>query len=72
MSVCPLAIEFGKQRNVVGFDINQARVDELKLITGGCGFFRGFLNSNYSKPKAVIYDLKYFAVFCFSVEVLVI
>ena len=26
----PLAIEFGKQRNVVGFDINQVRVDELK------------------------------------------
>lgn len=26
----PLAIEFGKQRSVVGFDINQARIDELK------------------------------------------
>ena len=26
----PLAIEFGKQRSVVGFDINQARVHELK------------------------------------------
>ncbi len=26
----PLAIEFGKQRSVVGFDINQGRVDELK------------------------------------------
>lgn len=26
----PLAIEFGKKRSVVGFDINQARVDELK------------------------------------------
>jgi UDP-N-acetyl-D-galactosamine dehydrogenase len=26
----PLAIEFGKNRPVVGFDINQARVDELK------------------------------------------
>jgi len=26
----PLAIEFGKQRSVLGFDINQARVDELK------------------------------------------
>jgi UDP-N-acetyl-D-galactosamine dehydrogenase len=26
----PLAIEFGKHRSVVGFDINQARVDELK------------------------------------------
>ena len=26
----PLAIEFGKQRSVVGFDINQTRVDELK------------------------------------------
>ena len=25
----PLAIEFGKQRSVVGFDINQTRVDEL-------------------------------------------
>jgi len=26
----PLAVEFGKKRNVVGFDINQARVKELK------------------------------------------
>ena len=26
----PLAIEFGKHRLVVGFDINQARIDELK------------------------------------------
>lgn len=26
----PLSIEFGKKRTVVGFDINQARVDELK------------------------------------------
>lgn len=26
----PLAIEFGKKRSVVGFDINQVRVDELK------------------------------------------
>ena len=27
----PLAMEFGKKRTVVGFDINQARVEELKL-----------------------------------------
>ena len=26
----PLAIEFGKKRSVVGFDINQMRIDELK------------------------------------------
>ena len=26
----PLAIEFGKKRSVVGFDINQKRIDELK------------------------------------------
>lgn len=26
----PLAIEFGKQRSVVGFDINQARINELE------------------------------------------
>ena len=26
----PLAIEFGKKRSVVGFDINQVRVDEIK------------------------------------------
>ncbi|WIY27804.1 Vi polysaccharide biosynthesis UDP-N-acetylglucosamine C-6 dehydrogenase TviB [Parasedimentitalea psychrophila] len=25
----PLAVEFGKQRHVVGFDINQARIDQL-------------------------------------------
>ncbi len=26
----PLAVEFGKQMNVVGFDINKARIDELR------------------------------------------
>jgi len=26
----PLAVEFGKQRSVIGFDINQSRVDNLK------------------------------------------
>ncbi len=26
----PLAVEFGKQRSVVGFDINQKRIDQLK------------------------------------------
>ena len=26
----PLAIEFGKNRKVVGFDINESRIDELK------------------------------------------
>ena len=26
----PLAVEFGKKRKVIGFDINQSRVDELK------------------------------------------
>lgn len=27
----PLAVEFGKKRNVVGFDIHQARIDALRL-----------------------------------------
>ena len=27
----PLAVEFGKKRSVVGFDINQTRIDELKV-----------------------------------------
>lgn len=26
----PLAVEFGKERNVIGFDINQERIDELQ------------------------------------------
>ena len=34
----PLAIEFGKKRSVVGFDINQVRVDELK--SGRWSFYR--------------------------------
>lgn len=28
----PLAVEFGKQVPVVGFDINQKRIDELKVV----------------------------------------
>ena len=27
----PLAVEFGKKRHVVGFDINQKRIEELKI-----------------------------------------
>ncbi|CAC9605867.1 UDP-N-acetyl-D-glucosamine 6-dehydrogenase (EC 1.1.1.136) [uncultured Gammaproteobacteria bacterium] len=26
----PLAVEFGKKREVIGFDINQGRINELK------------------------------------------
>lgn len=26
----PLAVEFGKKRSVIGFDINQKRINELK------------------------------------------
>ena len=29
----PLAVEFGRSRSVIGFDINQDRIEELK---GGC------------------------------------
>jgi UDP-N-acetyl-D-galactosamine dehydrogenase len=29
----PLAIEFGKKFNVLGFDINQSRIEELNLLT---------------------------------------
>jgi UDP-N-acetyl-D-galactosamine dehydrogenase len=29
----PLAVEFGKHRDVIGFDVNAARVEELQ---GGC------------------------------------
>lgn len=29
----PLAVEFGKKRRVIGFDINQVRIDELKAGT---------------------------------------
>ena len=31
----PLAVEFGKKRSVIGFDINQSRTDALHpLVTG--------------------------------------
>ena len=26
----PLAVEFGKKRTVIGFDINKSRIDDLK------------------------------------------
>ena len=29
----PLAIEFGKKFKVLGFDINQSRIEELNLLT---------------------------------------
>ena len=32
----PLAIEFGKKRSVIGFDINEKRVDELKNGLDSC------------------------------------
>jgi len=27
----PIAVEFGKSRNVIGFDINMGRIEELRL-----------------------------------------
>lgn len=30
----PLAVEFGKKYNTVGFDIKQNRIDELKKTNG--------------------------------------
>ena len=35
----PLAVEFGKSRDVIGFDINQQRIDQLKTgfdVTSEC------------------------------------
>ena len=37
----PLAVEFGKTRKVLGFDINQSRVDEL--MSGGGQYSRSKL-----------------------------
>ena len=28
----PLAVEFGRKRNVIGFDINESRIKDLKLF----------------------------------------
>lgn len=32
----PLAVEFGKHRSTIGFDINQARINELQQFDGLC------------------------------------
>ncbi len=43
----PLAVEFSKKRNVVGFDIQKERIEELKS-----GFDKTFEVSNYELKKA--------------------
>ena len=51
----PLAIEFGKKRRVIGFDINNKRIDELKNGLDS-GFevsnreFKQSLNLIYTNP----------------------
>ena len=40
----PLAIEFGKKYPTLGFDINQARIDELK---------KGIDHTNEASPRAI-------------------
>ena len=55
----PLAVEFGKKRVVVGFDINQPRINDLKngvdsrlvnIKTNNSAFFSKF----YCKGKAYV------------------
>lgn len=52
----PLAVEFGKKRPVVGFDINQKRIDELNA---GHDFMGAAAIRAPGKPEHVLYDLKY-------------
>jgi UDP-N-acetyl-D-galactosamine dehydrogenase len=43
----PLAIEFGKKYPTLGFDINQARIDELKKDSNSVVYdLKGFLPGN--------------------------
>ena len=65
----PLAVEFGKKRSVVGFDINQNRIDELKA---GNDFTLETTEEELRDAKYLIYttnqkDLK--AANCFIVTV---
>ena len=47
----PLAAEFGKLRSVVGFDINQARIDALE---NGYDATLEVSPMNYGKPRACV------------------
>jgi UDP-N-acetyl-D-galactosamine dehydrogenase len=48
----PLAVEFGRKRSVVGFDINQRRIDELK---GGGDFTLETTQEELAAAKHLIY-----------------
>lgn len=49
----PLAVEFGKQKNVIGFDINQARINELKA---GKDFTLEVSDDELSEAKHLVFS----------------
>ncbi len=51
----PLAVEFGRKRSVVGFDINQRRIDELK---GGDDFTLETTQEELTAAKHLTYTTK--------------
>lgn len=65
----PLAVEFGKYRATVGFDINQARINELKSgkdHTLECGS-EDLQSANYLSYSADLQDLQQAQVFIVTV-----
>ncbi|KUE87890.1 Vi polysaccharide biosynthesis protein VipA/TviB [Cupriavidus necator] len=63
----PLAVEFGKQRPVVGFDINAARIDELRsgrdaTLEVSPDDLRSARHLSYSSDPAALRDCQVFVV----------
>ena len=55
----PLAVEFGKKRTVVGFDINQHRINDLKNGQHAVNI-SGILDLILNIHKLCMYDNRYF------------
>ena len=65
----PLAIEFGKKRNVIGYDINKSRIDDLKSFIDKT---KQINKSNFKKSKLISFtydknDLKNVSIFIITV-----
>src|SRR5579859_1099093 len=63
----PLAVEFGKILDVVGFDINQARIEELKKGTDRTlevesPELKSAINLNYTHDAGDLKSVNYFIV----------
>ena len=65
----PLAVEFGRNRNVIGFDINESRINELKkgvdrTLETTDDELKGAIHLSFSNNLEDLKECKIFIIIC--------